>query len=169
MRNKIPKWGWYNGMFQFDFEDALHTNPKQTIEQFYNDFRTRCLNNIAFPLKNQGTAISLLYMLLVVPRELWERTPANNQIRFPFVTKKRFNFQSDENVSNDEFIKLMRNSIAHANFDMNENGEYTFWNERKNGERNFKVKISHRNLFLFISEVGKYFINEVEPRVDEAF
>ena len=72
MRNELPKWGWHTGMFLFDYADALETKGKQDIHDFYDSFKRKHLNGIDFPIKNQGLSISLLYMLLVVPREMWE-------------------------------------------------------------------------------------------------
>ncbi|GBD98139.1 hypothetical protein BMS3Abin07_00147 [bacterium BMS3Abin07] len=83
MRDEIPKWGWYNGMFLFDFADALECKGIYDIHNFYDSFRRKHLNGIEFPIKNQGLAISLLYMLLVVPREMLEnQQPDRTQLRF---------------------------------------------------------------------------------------
>jgi hypothetical protein len=160
MRNEIPKWGWFNGLFLFEYEDALENNKDITIGEFYNNFRNNHLNNKEFPLKNQGIAISSLYMLLVFPREIWEREQ-NEGTQFQFNTKSLFEFENGNNLSNWDFIRLMRNSISHANFDMKSDGEYIFWNRKDNDDINFKVKILHSNLFKFITEIGKYYLNKV--------
>lgn len=160
MRNEIPRWGWYNGMFLFEYADALETKGIQDIHNFYDSFKRKNLNGIDFPLKNQGLSISLLYMLLVVPREMWENQN-NNNTSFAFTTRNLFAFREGENLDTWNFLRCMRNSISHANFNMTQEGEYTFWNTQQNGNINFNVTIMHANLLVFISEIGKYFINEI--------
>ncbi len=68
-------------------------------------------------------------------------------------------------VKTEEFLRLLRNSIAHANFEIvPETNLYKFWNIGPKGVKNFEVEIAHGDLGMFISEVGKYFINEVRQR-----
>jgi len=160
MREEIPKWAWYNGMFLFKFAESLENQDRQDIRGFYDSFRGEYLNGIDFPLKNQGVSISLLYMLLVVPREMWENQ-RNQGTQFQFNSRNIFEFEVGHGYEAWDFIRCMRNSVAHANFDMNQEGLYAFWNERENGEINFKVKVTHSNLFRFITEIGQYYINEV--------
>jgi len=167
MKNEIPKWGWYNGLFMFEFYDALQCKGFQDIVNFYDSFRKRNLNGIEFPLKNQGLSISLLFMLLVIPRELWENEQ-NKGTRFDFKTRCYFSFQEGENFDTWDFLRCMRNSVSHANFDMNKDGEYTFWNEQNNGNINFKVSIMHSKLFLFITEIGKYYINKIKVQKNKS-
>lgn len=145
-------------MLLHDLEDAIISQPHQSIKEFHQSFAKDKMNGIAFPLKNQGLAISLLYMLLVVPREIWESSHESGT-QFPFSTKELFTFQVGSAGDNWQFLRLMRNAISHANFDMNETGNYTFWNINRDGIRNFEVTIHHRDLFSFISEIGKYYLN----------
>jgi hypothetical protein len=160
MKNEIPRWGWYNGMFLHKLDDAIRKQPNQTISEFHKSFIDAQLNGIAFPLQNQGLAISLLYMLLVVPREMWE---SSQQVgtQFEFNTKHLFTFRTGATDDNWQFIRLMRNAISHANFEMDKSGTYVFWNTNNAGIKNFEVSIIHISLFEFISEIGKYYINRV--------
>lgn len=160
MRNEIPRWGWYNGMFLINFSDALENKGIQDINSFYDSFKKKYLNDIDFPIKNQGLTISLLYMLLVVPREMWENQQANGT-QFPFTTRNLFETEKGSDFDTWNFVRCMRNSVSHANFDMNNQGKYTFYNIQQNGNVNFKVKIMHSDLFKFITEIGKYYINEI--------
>lgn len=120
------------------------------------------LTSIDFNLKNQGILISLLYGLLVVPRELWE--PNGVSTNFEFCTRTHFKFIHPHYVTTADFLRLMRNSLAHANFDIVvEDSRYKFWNVTPKGVRNFEVEITHGYLGEFVGEIGKYFINQVRP------
>lgn len=162
MRDEIPQWSWYNGQFLFKFDEYLKSKKKDiSLEQFYQDFITE--NEIPegiFHTKNQGVVISLLYSLLVIPIEIWERD--NTNFRFNYSDY----FEILEGIFNNtnDFLRFFRNSISHANFSINIiSAEYIFWNER-NGIINFKFKSTHEKLGNFLTLIGKYYINEVRNR-----
>lgn len=164
-RNDIPLWTWYTGQFLFQFDEHLQNNPNKSISEFYNDFlinqEIKSLN--FFQTKNQGTAILLLYGLMVIPKEIWEKYTTN----FPFKSRDKFKFNppTDANIDTLTFLRLLRNSIAHANFSLDiSNAKFMFWNTHKKGERNFEVEISYISLGIFINEIGKYYINEVRNK-----
>lgn len=162
-RQEIPQWTWYNGQFLFQFDEKLQANPNQTISEFFEDYKiSQGLENLnIYHTKNQGVIVLLLYGLLVVPREIWEKT----KTKFSFTTRKKFIFKlpKDNNLGTLDFLRLLRNSLAHANFSIDiEKAHLTFWNYTKNGTKNFEVEISYEDLGEFISEVGKYYINEVK-------
>jgi hypothetical protein len=153
MKNEIPRWGWYNAQLMFRLADALQRTPDVTLKGFFEDFRDELLNGIEFPLKNQGLAISSLYMLMVVPKEMW-----NSELEgVVFETVRCFTPPPQENSR--EFLRLLRNAVAHAHFAMEPSGHYRFWNETKSGKRNLDVRIVHSDLFRFIGEVGEFYIN----------
>lgn len=169
-RKDIPLWTWYNGQFLFQFDEQLRKNSNKSISEFFNDFLSsqeglKELN--VYQTKNQGTIILLLYGLMVIPREIWER----DITRFPFNTRRSFVFKvpTDNNIDTLTFLRLFRNSLAHANFSLDvENKQWTFWNIQTNGTRNFEVDISHIELGLFTTEIGKYYINEVRKEQIES-
>lgn len=166
-RNDIPLWTWLNGQFLFQFQDQLEITPEKTISSFFKEF---CIQQFPesnkcdfYQTKNQGTIIILLYGLMVIPKEIWEK----NQTNFPFATKQKFifNSQTDKNIETLDFLRMFRNSIAHANFSLDISKElWTFWNTRKDSVKNFEVKIKHIDLGLFTEEIGKYYLNEVRNR-----
>ncbi len=165
MTMEIPQWSWYNGRFLFAFQEALETDNSKSLGDFFGEFKE---NNeltppFIFQLKNQGVIISLLYTLLVIPRETWENN-LNTGTSFSFKTRENFKIEIGQKTSSDnwEFLRLMRNSISHANFSINvEQSEYCFWNENNSNVKNFKATISHEGIGKFITEIGKYYINEV--------
>lgn len=163
MREEIPQWNWYNGQFLWAFEEQLRSNPTQTIGEFFADFKKQNgLEHFPFHLKNQGAIISLLYALLVVPREIWERD--TKRTAFPFSAEEEFHVTQGRYKSVWDFLRLLRNSISHAQFAVDvENNAYRFWNIDK-GKKTFEVEISQEGLGLFLTEIGKYYINEVKDQ-----
>ena len=166
-RDDIPLWTWYNGQFLFLFDEELRKNPNQTISQFFITFlKSQNLQDYNFyHTKNQGTIILLLYGLFVIPKEIWEKDYSN----FPFTSRHKFTFNhpTDNNLDTFNFLRLFRNSLAHANFQLDTNTtRLTFWNNQKDGVKNFEVEISYPDLADFTAEVGKYYINVVRNRAN---
>jgi len=163
MRKKIPRWNWYNGLFLWAFEDQLRLNPNQQIGDFFDNFKKQNgLADVQFSLKNQGTVIALLFALMVVPREIWDRD--SKTTNFPFATRNEFKLKQGSNKDTWDFLRLLRNSVSHANFDIDiEKQTYRFWNV-SNGQVSFEVEITHEGIGVFLTEVGKYYINEVKAQ-----
>lgn len=161
MRNEVPKWCWYNGQFLFALSDRLVSAPNTSISDFMSEFKeAQQLHQVEFNLKNQGLLISLLYGLLVIPKEMWE--PKGTKTKFAFNTRNHFSLSP--NISTDEFLRFLRNAVAHANFEVIiEQSKYRFWNTTPKGDINFDVSIAHGGLGEFVAEIGKYFINEASP------
>lgn len=155
------------GNFCSNFKNNLKKLQKRQFQVFFKEF---CIQQFPesnkcdfYQTKNQGTIIILLYGLMVIPKEIWEK----NQTNFPFATKQKFifNSQTDKNIETLDFLRMFRNSIAHANFSLDISKElWTFWNTRKDSVKNFEVKIKHIDLGLFTEEIGKYYLNEVRNR-----
>jgi hypothetical protein len=171
-REEIPKWVWYTGQFLFHFQNTLESCPQTTVARFFEDFKnSQGLQNCqGFHLKNQGTMLMLIYGLLVVPREMWDR---ENLPDFPFNTRNQFQFLTgDQNMDAKKFLKYMRHAVAHANFEVDvQKGAYNFRNNSNydRGPINFDVTITHCGIGKFLTEVGKYFINTVLRRPSADF
>ncbi len=166
-KNDIPLWTWLNGQFLFQFQEQLETNPNKTISNFFNDFCAKPFPGSKkydfYQTKNQGTIIILLYGLMVIPKEIWEK----NQTNFPFNTRRKFVFNppTDMNTDTLNFLRLLQNSIAHANFSLDITKElWTFWNIKNDNVKNFEVSIKHIDLGHFTTEVGKYYLNDVRGK-----
>jgi hypothetical protein len=164
-REEIPQWTWYNGQFLFQFDEQLQKNPNQTISQFYAKFleNQEIQNQNFYHTKNQGTVILLMYGLLVIPKEIWETTATN----FKFKTRNKFLIKilpTNNGIDTLDFLRLLRNSLSHANFSIDtKNKKLNFWNNY-NGTKNFEVEIRYSDLGKFLTEVGKYYINEVKSQ-----
>ncbi len=164
-REEIPQWCWYNGQFVFHFQESLQNNPNKSIQEYFNQFKNKNgLDNVDFNLKNQGMVLMLLYGLLVVLREIWEKT---GPTYFQGISMQHFEFtiRPDNTTDTSHFIRMMRNAISHANFEIDSQANsYKFWNIDSNEKRTFEVKVSHDGLGYFLTEIGKYYINEVKNR-----
>jgi len=163
-RQEIPLWTWYNGQFLFQFQEHVEKNSDKTISQFFEEFKKN--QNIESPdfyqTKNQGTVILLMYGLMVIPKEIWEKKTTE----FEFLTRKKFeiNISPNDNLDTLDFLRLMRNSLSHANFSIDiPNSKFKFWNN-KDAVKNFEVEINFGDLGEFIAEVGKYYINVVRNK-----
>ncbi len=163
-RNDIPFWTWLNGQFLFQFQEQLEKTPDKTISQFFSDFCAEPYPESKpcsfYQTKNQSTIILLLYGLMVIPKEIWEKSQTN----FPFNSRQKFVFTSptDPDIDTLNFLRLLRNSLSHANFSLDINKEtWTFWNLKTDNLKNFEVSIKHVDLGHFTAEVGKYYLNDV--------
>lgn len=164
-REEIPTWTWYNGQFMFQFDEQLKKNPKLTISEFFKNFLESqgLQDSNIYHTKNQGTMILLMYGLLVISKEIWEKDSTN----FEFKTRTKFspNKLPKNNPDTLNFLRLLRNSLAHSNFDIDiQNQRFKFWNLQKKGTKNFEVEIEYGDLGEFLAEVGKYYINEVKNK-----
>jgi hypothetical protein len=87
-----------------------------------------------------------------------------NKTNFQFNTRQKFifNSQTDKDINTLDFLRLFRNSIAHANFSLDTTTEmWTFWNINRSSVKNFEVSIKYSELGLFTAEIGKYYLNDV--------
>jgi hypothetical protein len=161
-RKEIPHWVWYTGQFLFHAQESFEQRPNQTIGNVFTSFlrNQNMTDSKVFTLKNQGSILMLLYGLVVVPKEIWGSELLDKS--FPFTTRKEFRILKPErNLRNSEIIKLLRNAISHANFDIYSGlDQYIFWNIN-NGQRNFEAVVSHEGIGKFLTEIANYYINHV--------
>ena len=54
----------------------------------------------------------------------------------------------------------MRNAVAHADFTIDINGKYSFFNINSRGTVTMEVTMMHTDIGHFLTEIGKYYINE---------
>jgi len=115
----------------------------------------------SYRVRNPAHVVSLLYCLIVVPKELWD-PPANHQIYGRLEIHKPLDLfdidhwdRSSNNHPIRDFIKHLRNAVAHANFDVCEDEDCYVFRDRGN----FTVSISGENLGKFLSTVGAELAN----------
>jgi hypothetical protein len=118
---------------------------------------------------NPAYIVSLMYCLLVVPKELWIES---NKSHYLFENMdesivKGFKIVIYNRSFNNNYVynllHKLRNSVAHANYAVNEEMTFTFWDEYK-GRINFEATISKHDLMSFITKMGSKLANS---RVDK--
>jgi len=159
-RTNITKWAWYTGSFLIIANRLNQENPASTTNLFeaFHQTHPEFPQGYRFNPVNPGMVMMLLYGILVVSKETWD---ARND--FPFLSRQRFTFKvGNPEISSKDFIRLLRNAVAHAHFTVNVNSqEYTFWNVAKDGQRDFEVTVSQSTLGDFLTELGRFYINYV--------
>lgn len=117
----------------------------------------------SYSLMNPALIASLLYCLIVVPKEFWRD-------RMPSDVVTRLNQQSDEIISLFEFevwdyrpainiifdltnpnclLQKLRNAVSHARIELVENGDIIFTDISK-GNINFRAKLDQSGLNIFL-------------------
>ncbi len=165
-------------MFLQDCQTHLDSNSGKKIADIYAEFCNKHgLDGDAsysYPLINQGLVLTALYGLLVYPQELWEKDKEMGT-NFAFFSRRVFNFsdlvEHPKSIWSEEqfrslvtydFIRRIRHSIAHANVSIGTDSQrYLFWNLNRRDEKDFEVSASHQEIGGFITEIAKYFTNEV--------
>lgn len=121
----------------------------------------------AYEYRNPAYIVSLLYCLIVVPKEIWsggEADPLYEKISNDSVAKFRLVVPNNNWKKNLRYwlIHYLRNSISHANYSVDESMQFVFWNEPNGLEKpNWQVVIDGNNLMFFLSEVGSLLANAV--------
>lgn len=134
---------------------------QQTIKEVADSYGLMDYNFL-----NPAYISSLLYCLLVVPREVFlvdndsnldQLLPAASVLVF-------FDIKHDtENVRgrSSQFIRRLRNSVAHARFTVDNEMNFTFTDKRNcsSVQDEFVVEASASSLMLFLSKIGAFLAN----------
>lgn len=163
LRNEIPKRAYLNAeIVQEVMNTPAFDKCLQVVKQKYG--------LLDYQFMNQAYITSLLYCLLVVPKEVWLKTYPDHPV-YSEIEKRNLascfvlEIPTD---NNDKFfqspifslIRGLRNSIAHARFAVDQDMKFTFWDQHNDSApQHFRVSISIDNLSLFLSEVGALLAN----------
>ncbi|QNM97845.1 HEPN family nuclease [Chitinimonas koreensis] len=102
--------------------------------------------------------ISLLYCLIVVPRESYWSPQLLAQLE-KHDPLKFFSFMAPPSPT-EQLIRHLRNAIAHADFVISSNGQFTFNDRRHRNEvPNFVATIEQPQLQKFLSIIGAEMAN----------
>lgn len=164
-------------MFLQSCQRHIESEPDKTIGEIYFEFcKLHGLDMYApwsYDLLNQGFVTAALYAILVFPYEMWGKDAAGSN--FKFSSRDHFRF-SDEvphsesiwsrerysGLTHLDFLRLLRNAVSHANIKAPADTQpWIFWNIDLKNRKNFEVRTSNQGLGFFITEVGKFFVNEV--------
>jgi hypothetical protein len=113
----------------------------------------------------ESRIMSLLYCLVVVPKEIWASNAEHPVYRAiakawsvpkETVSRHRRGFWDRPTY---QFIHHLRNAVSHANFSF-ESGRFSFWDRRPNEERPFfQASIAVDELQKFLEIVGALLAN----------
>jgi len=158
-RDEIPQRAYINAeVLQLavktaDFQDCLrHVETKYGLGPY--------------SVINPAHVISLLYCLVVVPKELWltEESEVLHMRLAQLHPEKLFALErTDASFSARpaaELIRHLRNSVAHADFSVGTDGQFRFFDRPKQGiEPRFVASITLRNMEEFLAIVGSELAN----------
>ena len=162
-RREIPTWAFINAQI---IQDAVKTGKLQSsiekVEKYYK------LKPRSFSIINSAYLTSLLYCLIIVPKELWiinNRHPVFSKISkkdlFSLfkIKKKPPVFEKDPVFM---FLRHLRNAISHVRFLIDEEGNFTFWDQKNDdsSQRTFEaITVAPNSMEIFLSTVGSQLAN----------
>ncbi len=115
---------------------------------------------------NPAYVASLLYCLIVVPKEVWvlgESHAIYDRIDKTWLLGL-FDIEKSERRFGDgpvfSLLRHLRNAVSHANFSVAADGRFTFWDQKgKAADPYFRASVSLASLQEFLSKVGALFAN----------
>lgn len=163
LREHIPTWAIINHLI---LERAVHTNEyRQCVGRVEETLQLR-QGALAGKYINSAHTVSLLYCLIVVPKEVW--LPQPDHSIYAAIAGKRLHDLFTFEVVNDRFhehpayylIHHLRNAVAHAHFWLNDVQVLCFWDQKtQTSPPHFRASTSLDRLGQFLAEIGKMFDN----------
>jgi hypothetical protein len=155
-RSEVPVWAFLNAQIvQEAYRSGDLATATRQVEKSYS------LTPDSLSVINLSHVVSLLYCLVVVPKELWatDKLPValskiniNWLLGLVSITLKSPNF--DEDPVN-RFFRHLRNAIAHVRFEVNDREDFSFWDQKnENAAPNFRATFSRAALEVFLSKIG---------------
>jgi hypothetical protein len=115
-------------------------------------------------IDNQGTLLISLYTMLVIPKQLLEKRFPDEFIELNNKLDK-IKLRAESSYSKDsekiDYLRHIRNAVAHARVEFNPNVSVTFTDENNNGE-SCSITIPLNSMGLFLTELQKIFMTYVE-------
>jgi hypothetical protein len=107
--------------------------------------------------------LSLLYFLVVVPKELWdldESHPIYDEIAREWALTHVVVFLDNSSWQKPiyRFIHHLRNAVAHANFEFKQQN-FEFWDENRSGAVRYRAAVSVTAIERFLEIVGSRLAN----------
>ena len=160
-RQEIPSWAFINAQIA---QQAVHSGDLarsvRSVETHYG------LSAGSLRFINPAYLVSLLYCLVVVPKEVW--LLSENHSVYDKIDKEWLVALFTIELSDDGFarhpvyylIHRLRNAVAHANFSIEDDGRFAFW-DRKNEKSApyFRASISVDCMQELVSKVGALLAN----------
>ena len=160
-RTEVPAWAFINAEI---IQEAVHrdvlVDAIHHVEQKYG------LPLDSLRVINPAHVLSLLYCLIVVPKELWlknEKHPVFDELNMldllRFVTIRTRPPQFDANPAF-QLLRHLRNAVSHVNFAITDSGLFIFWDQKPGDAiRLFEADMTVTQLEQFLSLVGTKLAN----------
>ena len=123
------------------------------FKENFNDYFSKLLEETT--LDSQGNVIALFYLFLVVPKELFKNKLKSEYVNINSWIKKLIDekqFLLKTNYIDSDYLKHMRNSIAHVRIKFVGGDSITFIDmdkyKGKNCKFELKIPLSHINIIL---------------------
>jgi hypothetical protein len=156
--------------FTVTFLTELKNNDFLNSDYYKNmEFGDKYLqNNLAsVGIDNQGALLIFLYTMLVIPKQLLEKKfPEKfieiNSIVNKIKSKANSNYKDDytDGILNIDYLRHIRNAVAHARVEFIPNESVTFKDEDKG--KSCSITIPLISMGEFLTELQKIFITYVE-------
>lgn len=122
---------------------------------------------VEYQFENSAYVASLLYCLIVIPKEIWASTENSsiydniakyNPLSFFKIGKES---EKDRNKPIYRLIHRLRNAVSHANFSIDNDMNFMFWDMPPGkAETEWEGIIDANSLMKFLSLVGSALANE---------
>jgi hypothetical protein len=160
-RMEIPSWAFINAQIS---QQAVHSGDLvrsvRSVEVRYG------LAPGSLKFINPAYMVSLLYCLIVVPKEIWHLN--ENHLVYGEIDKDWLVGLFSVELSDDGFAKHpvyylihhLRNAVAHANFAIEDDGRFAFWDRKKETSPPYlRASMSVDSLQEFVSRIGAQLAN----------
>jgi hypothetical protein len=107
------------------------------------------------PPYRQTRILSCLYLLFVFPRELWKGTKVGHSVLDSLEKDARLKAISRGDVK--DFLRHIRNAIAHARVEVTPEGDTTFIDKDRSGKENFRRSLNLGEVEQLLLAVGSAF------------
>jgi len=161
-RKEIPSWAFINAQIvQLAVQTRDFRQCVRHVEKQYG-LHSGALNYFI----NPAYLVSLLYCLIVVPKEVWvlrenhdvyDRIDKNWLMSVVTIDEADAGFETHPVYY---FIHHLRNTVAHANFSIADDGAFAFWDQKnKAAVPHFRASMSLQGVQEFLSKVGALLAN----------
>lgn len=163
LRSQVPSCAFINAqIIQKAHTDGALESATRYVEKLHN-FPPSSLS-----IHNAAYSISLLYCLVLIPKELWLKNKGARIFKeigdpstFAQITViDKYSDKDFDAYPAYYFIKHLRNALAHVRFSLTVGPDFTFWDQKsEHSPRIFEATMSKSNLEQFLSTVGVMLAN----------
>jgi hypothetical protein len=124
LKVQVPSQAWITSFAVMDIDEALGKNPNISLKEYIDGQKAKTniwAENPNFSIYNLGSLFMMAYAFLVVPKESIEKYQfdmASDKIDILKKIEIRVNNKQNGLSESENTIRHIRNSIAHASFDI---------------------------------------------------